>query len=225
MNFRKLHRLINESYDPDDYDGEELDDHIAALERTDTPFRQLDLGGYPHLLIPDRKVVDDDGTVHDRREYVDSMSESNLWHMVGEQMPEVNYWDLDKHESVLYHASPCENKRQILERGIEPRKETRGISNRSTGAAVFASTDNYGLDSYGDCRFEIDLSKMKADGYTPTITQEEPFEEINMKKRLANLLDVGDDYYPEDSLQSEGIWGHTRVIHGDVPARYISPVE
>lgn len=97
------------------------------------------------------------------------------------------------------------------------------MSNRSTGSAVFASWEIDEMGSYGDCVFQIDLGAMKADGYTPDAGGESPLEEIDMQRMLASLIGV-EDFYPEESLHSDGISEDTVVIHGNIPPKYLTLV-
>lgn len=120
----------------------------------------------------------------------------------------------------VYHATPLKNLDNITKNGITPKSETRGINNRGTPAAVFTSDNQNDISNYGDVVLEINVSAMKKDGYTPTVSAEEPLQYAEYKDELASKLgfedyNVGNEYY------SEGIYASTIIFYGIIPPQYI----
>jgi hypothetical protein len=160
-------------------------------------------------------------------EWLDNLSDYDVEMLLPEREEE-SFWDSvpeKENVSFIYHATPRKNVESIKKRGLEPRNETRGISNRSTGDAIFCFTDEdenalSGSGSYGDCVFSIDLGLMKKDGYMPEVTQEESVNICELKRSLAHMIGL-DNYYCE--VESwEGISEDTLIIHGHVPPKYLN---
>jgi hypothetical protein len=119
---------------------------------------------------------------------------------------------------IVYHATTVENAIDILEDGVlEARNETRGLSNRSTGSAVFASELN--PDSiYGEVVFEIQIGNMESDGFTPTVGRELPVEEAMIEETIAQKFEI---YEYRAELDTD-ISRQTIVIYEDIPLEYVS---
>ena len=105
---------------------------------------------------------------------------------------------------------------RIMRDGLNPMNETRGISNKSTGSAVFTSDNPEDTDSYG-VAIEINVGAMQADGYMPYVTQEEPVEEKNAKERMANMVGLEDFNWEVEG----GIYETTYIFHDAIPAKYL----
>jgi len=89
----------------------------------------------------------------------------------------------------LYHETSEDHVDDILEHGIECRNETRGLSNRGVGCAVFTTSNYEGLrGSYGDFVFKIDTEAMKNDGYTPFVKQEPPVVKAENREAIAHHI-------------------------------------
>ena len=99
--------------------------------------------------------------------------------------------------------------------------KTRGISNRSTGAAVFTS-DVPPIAGY-EVVLEIDIGQMKADGKQLSVSKEEPLEEEDAKEALAHKLGI-ENYYGE-SYSSDGLDHGTVIFYGSIPPQYIRVLE
>lgn len=132
-----------------------------------------------------------------------------------------NFWDDLGNNSVVYHATTEENKDSILRNGLGVRDKTRGINNRSTGAAIFTSDNPDDISSYGDVIFAINLSQMKRDGYMPEVSREGPVEEVERLESLAHKIGV-EGFSASESNDSEGLYPSTIIIYSDVPAKYLS---
>lgn len=122
----------------------------------------------------------------------------------------------------LYHGT--NNIESVLQNGLEPKADTRGINNRSTGAAVFASTNPEAVSSYAtDGIVVIDTESMKRNGFTPWVTMEGPLEDVGQLNAIAHA--IGIDYDASNQYSSEGIEEETVVIHDAIPSQYISKFE
>ncbi len=131
------------------------------------------------------------------------------------------FWNDVFPSSTVYHATHSEYAKEIQEKGLRPSNESRGISNRGTGAAVFTSENPDNIDFYGDTIFVINLGDMKRDGYMPNVSREEPIEEAEKRNLIANRIGL-DMFDATHDLQSEGIYGDTVVIYGTIPPKYLS---
>jgi hypothetical protein len=130
------------------------------------------------------------------------------------------FWGPDGEPPPLYHATPTENVESILEEGLGVRCDTRGISNRCTGAAVYTTTElseaEYG--SYGDAIFRIDTAAMQRDGYMPGVALEPDEEERQWREALAHRL--GAEEYVWEIEQ--GMSPNTIVVFGQIPPKYLT---
>jgi len=159
------------------------------------------------------------------REWVESASERP--HEFYEERDEsAEFWDGVGPGAYLYHATEGDNVDSILSTGLEARSDTRGMSNRDIGPAVFAisgeSMDDVhaALDAYGEAVIRIDLGAMKSDGYMPEITGETPLEEADLQESLAH--GIGYEYEAE---RESDYMDDTVAILGDVPPKYLSLYE
>lgn len=137
-------------------------------------------------------------------------------------MPEENFWSTVGQGSKAYHATTEENAEEVKKSGLEPRCETRAISNKYMPCAVFASYNQSSIDAYGDIVFEIDLGLMKADGYIPEVSGEEPLEEAYQRSAIAYKLGFVEDFGSEYVL--EGLDEDTIAIYGHIPPKYLKRI-
>ena len=114
---------------------------------------------------------------------------------------------------ILYHATDSENYESIKQEGLGARAGTRGMSNRSTGAAVFTTANPNEAESgvYGDLVVRIRADKMAKDGVTPFVVEGE------LRSALAHA--VGDEEFVYDYEQ--GISPDTVIIDGSIPPKYL----
>jgi hypothetical protein len=120
----------------------------------------------------------------------------------------------------VYHATQYdEDADAIMVEGIEPRSQSRGISNRSEGAAVYTTTDveETAMGSYGENVFAIDTAAMIKDGYTPYTSQEPDIVEGELRQALAHAIGLNDYVYDYE----HGMSPSTIAIHGHIPAKYL----
>lgn len=184
-----------------------------------------DVGGKRVVIDPDFPSIK---TAYD---WVYSM---DSWKLSGHVEPEdfnAAFWGGRELVSPLYHGvsggrMPNDDKvSKVMVEGLDPRTETRGISNRSTGSAVFATSEQEDAAGYGPAVVEIDVAAMKADGYMPEVSRESPIEEEKMRDRLAWSIGIDDwDNHRYDELASEGIRETTYVFFGKIPSKYLRRV-
>lgn len=129
-----------------------------------------------------------------------------------------DFWDSP---SELYHATTDDNIEDIRTDGLVPMSATRGISNRSVGAAVFTSLNPEVIDSYGDNIFKINTQAMKKDGYTPFVSQEPAFPEAEKINSLLNMYGIDDTY---ETSSYDGMDPDTVIVYGKIPNKYLELV-
>ena len=157
----------------------------------------------------DKKFEDVD--VEDFNRWIYDVDIESIFPQYEEQF-NAEFW---KRPQPLYHATIESNVQSILEHGLGPRNQTRGMSNRGVGDAVF-TTNNYedtAEGSYGDFVFEIDTQKMKAVGNMPLVSQEPDIQENDMRQRLAWML--GFENWQGES--EAGMYDSTIIVHGAIP--------
>lgn len=147
--------------------------------------------------------------------WIESASE-NPEEYYGENVNE-NFWESVGPGSILYHMTSNEYLSSIRKRGLQQRDKTRGLSNRSTGPAVFTSENSEEIEVYGDTLIEIDVWKMKQDGYMPDAEREEVVNEAEIKNALAHAIGL-DDYQAE---HDSDISPTTIIIYGPIPPKYL----
>lgn len=129
------------------------------------------------------------------------------------------FWD---YPTPLYHATNDKYAEAIKKNGLSMMDKTRGISNRSTGAAIFTSTDPDDIGAYGSSVFEIDTSSMKRDGYMPNVSMENPLVYSEMRNSLAHL--IGLDNFIDEGETGDGLSNNTVIMYGNIPAKYLTLV-
>ena len=123
----------------------------------------------------------------------------------------------------LYHGTTEENLDNIRQNGIEPRNQTRGISNRGTGSAVFLSSEPTTAQYHYDVVVEVNVGQMKADNYMPQVGGEEPIEESDQRSSLAWKIGLKDYYFEGDT--SDGLDPETVIFYGAIPPKYLRVFE
>lgn len=146
------------------------------------------------------------------------IEDADLDQYVGESSVSDDFWDSP---SYLFHATDSDNYDYIFEDGLRGSSNSRGLTNRSVGNAVFVSTNPDVIDAYGDLILKIDTKAMKNDNYTPEIGIEPDVEEGERKQSLAYMLGLDDYSYDFET----GIDYDTYIIYGDVPAKYLTVYE
>jgi hypothetical protein len=158
------------------------------------------------------------GTITEAREWVNQLADHELGNYVGYRDFNADFWN-DADGLILYHATDPKNVRSILRKGLSPSSRTRALSNRGMGSAVFSSPSPEAVSSYGDAVFSINVGAMKADGYMPQVSQEEPFEDEEMRSALA--YKIGIDYEVSSEYYSEGLSEDTVAFFDTIPPKYL----
>jgi GNAT superfamily N-acetyltransferase len=208
----------------DDLDSaESVEDVQAALDHYHaTP---LNVAGktFPKVYVTDTHIVEWDGedaypNVTDKTEWVNTAPVKNYFPDYEDRLND-EFWESG---GEVYHATTEENAVEIEASGIEARNITRGLSNRSEGAAVFTTTnlEETAYGSYGDVVFAIDIAAMAKDGYKPYTSQEPDIVEGELRGGLASAVGLTDYEYDYES----GMSPYTVAIHGAIPAKYIKRV-
>jgi len=128
----------------------------------------------------------------------------------------------------LYHFSPSENVAKILRNGLMASSNTRGISNRGVGNAVFCfSVSDNSLEetagrysAYGDALLQIDCAAMKRNGLTPFVSQEPDVVEHEAIQSIAYALGEDFSFDIEDGMDLD-----TVIVYGAIPAKYIKQID
>jgi GNAT superfamily N-acetyltransferase len=227
--YKNIERLHSQGILDDIEESHNHEELIRTLNRHRVSWKEVNLQEYSIIIFLFGKkhyVIDDFEypSPKEAHDWIWGTSDSNLDSYLTSKDYSSSFWDDVTKGSVVYHATEEENKELILKNGLLPMDKSRGINNRSTGAAVFCSFNPHEIASYGDTIFEINLGAMKQDGYMPNTSQEIQFEEAEKRNSLAHLLGV-DDFYADDGLSSDGISGETIIIYGKIPAKYLKVLE
>lgn len=136
-----------------------------------------------------------------------------------------DFWRSIGPRSKVWHNTIEDRWEEIEESGeLRVARETRGITNRSTNAAIFVTTnpDEAAYGTYGPVELEIDLYAMKRDRYMPMVVEEEPVVEQRYRDALAHLLDI--ELY-DSHINMDGISYDTLIIYDDIPLKYIERID
>jgi hypothetical protein len=173
------------------------------------------------------KIVEGDRdtfTAYTPEEWMRSTTAENIIEEIAGKIEE--RIDRDYHESPgkLWHATDAENIESIMRDGLRAENQSRGLTNRSVGMAIF-TTDDRSLvsDAYGDTVLEIDLSGMQRDGIRWAVSQEPSVSLYEAESALAHMLDL-DDYSPDNT--SDGADDPSTIILyvAVVPPKYLRVV-
>lgn len=132
-----------------------------------------------------------------------------------------NFWDEIGDGTFVYHATDEKYVQSIMKKGLLTMDKTRGMTNRSTGPAVFTSFSHESIDAYGGVVIKIDLGAMKRDGYMPETSSEEPLQAAELREALAYKLGI-QDFNARDGVDSDGLSEDTVIIYGNIPPKYLS---
>jgi hypothetical protein len=219
----------DEDHDLDDVDEATLFALLAMQAKADPSFKYEDHVGPPRLVTAGDRVFEQTGEE-------DGVAVFGHWSTAGDFLADVRmsdrfhefYGDSEgrfneefwEYPVPLYHGT--DDLEGVLAEGINPMSETRGISNRSVGAAVFTSLNDGVADQYGSGTdggvVMIDTEAMKRDGYTPFVSQEPEVLEEELSAALMHRLGQQYDIEYSDS----GMDPDTVVIDGRVPKQYLT---
>lgn len=200
--------------------AESSDDVQKALDKAGAIPLRVAGKDVPDVFITENYVVEWDGedkypSYRKKDDWVERVDPSDYFPDYEDNLNK-EFWDSG---GEVYHATTEENADEIEKHGIEARNRTRGLSNRSTGSAVFTTTDieDTAIGSYGDEVFAIDTGAMKRDKYTPYTAQEPDVVEAELRSALAWALGI-QNYEPE---REYGMDPTTVAIFGNIPAKYV----
>lgn len=131
------------------------------------------------------------------------------------------FWNEVHQGEKVYHGTTKENVSKIMKQGILPTNETRGLSNRHTGPAVFTSM-NPDSTGYYAVTIEIAVDAMKADGYMPKASKEDAIQEADLYESLARKIGL-EEYFHEVSDSS--LDPETVIFYGAIPPKYLKVIE
>lgn len=174
-----------------------------------------------NTLKINRKIfILDAGSIEDANTWLTNLNDMYLDEYYPPKDFNQEFWSGIGQGYVLYHATSNENLQSILKKGLRAENRTRGLSNRGMGNAVFTSPEPTSIDSYGDTVLEINVGAMKADGYMPSVSREEPFDAEEIKGAIAHRLGMED--WIGGEFGSEGLAEDTVAFFGPIPAKYLS---
>lgn len=166
------------------------------------------------------KYIIEDGFLKNAFNWIYDLNDWELQKYIPKKDFSETFWENPKFD-VLYHATKEENVQEILQNGLRLENKTRGISNRGMGKAIFTSSDETQIDHYGAHVVEINVSKMKQDGYMPEVSKESVFEPEELRTEIAQRIQL--EYKPKD-YSNEGLSDETIVFWGEIPAKYLKLV-
>lgn len=199
-----------------------MDEAQLDITERETPTGHILIRANDHVFeSADGETFDHYAEVYD---FLDSVVQGDYRceELLGDEEDRFNaeFWE---NPGPLYHGTS--ELEAVLEDGLETRSDSRGYSNRSVGAAVFATEEYEVARGYA---YEpdpgvvmIDTDAMKRDGYTPFVSQEPDIVMYECVERLKHMLD--DESYVVD-IES-GMDPATVIIHGEVPAKYLTVEE
>jgi len=152
----------------------------------------------------------------DAREWIYKVGD-NAWQYLDFVDYNKEFWDNVSEGDFVYHGTNEENIEDIKREGLIPMYGTRGISNRMTGPAIFASPTAEIAENYYPIVIEINLGKMKADRYFPRVGREEPIEKAEASEVLANKIGL-ENFYSE---YEEGLDPETVIFYDSIPLKYL----
>lgn len=120
---------------------------------------------------------------------------------------------------VLYHGTSEDNVADILENGLLPKNDTRGMSNRHIGSSVFLTSEREVADDYGGAVLAINFEAMWKDGVRGQVEVEPDVAENWLRSSVASILDT--EYTSE--LES-GMDENTYIYFSHIDPKYIQQI-
>ena len=174
---------------------------------------------YLVIQIGDEEYIVDNfefPSLKEAQDYIANLSDMEVYSLVGHLQKNITINDLPE---IVYHATTSDRLDKIKKKGLEARCETRGISNRSAGCGVFTSINPETINSYGDTIIEINVEKMRQDGFNIEVEEEEPLQDEELKEIFASKLEV--NYIP-DEFYSDALSYDTIIFKGNIPPKYLN---
>ena len=183
------------------------------------------------FLVDDKVITidDDDFSVQDPEEWVSDQMESyngsGIKDKVEELLVEKFNNDFQEYPGTLFHSTPNKNLEAIMKSGLQAESQTRGLTNRGVGAAIFTydNEESTMTGSYGDTVLAIDCEAMKRDGLEFYVEQEPAVTENETAGILASA--VGADNFNWEAGGDGADDPATVILHiGVVPPKYLRVV-
>jgi hypothetical protein len=209
-----------------EYDVKNYGDLVRVLNAYDINWKKIDFPKADSIIklqYNNKEYIIDDidyPSLKDVKQWIYGIYDHNLDDYIPSQDFNKLFWEDVTNGSRVYHATSERYKDSILKDGLKVMDKTRGINNRSTGNAIFTSENPDDIDSYGNVVFEIDLGKMKSDGYTPNVSKEGPIESSEQRNSLAHKVGI-DDMDFSSEYDSEGLYPTTIIFYNNIPAKYL----
>jgi hypothetical protein len=171
------------------------------------------------LETPKGKMVLEGSSLYEPQEWIENL---DTYGKLDDYIKPIDHnTDFWSDPGLVYHGTTEENWEIIKKRGLEPRYETRGLSNRNIGPSVFTSPQAEIAENSYEVVIEINAEQMKRNGYMPFVGREEPIEEAELKEAIASRLGI-EDYYSE---YEQGLDAETVIFYGKIPAKYLKRVK
>jgi uncharacterized protein YjbI with pentapeptide repeats len=182
------------------------------------------------FLVDDKVVTidGDDFSVQDPEEWVSDQMESmrsNFKDKVEGLLTERFNNDFQEYPGTLFHSTPNKNLGAIMKQGLRAESQTRGLTNRGVGAAIFTydNEESTMTGSYGDTVLAIDCKAMKRDGLEFYVEQEPAVTENETAGVLASAVSANDFYWEAGGDGADD--PATVILHIDrVPPKYLRVV-
>lgn len=164
-------------------------------------------------LVGDHTVVEWDGkdaypTAEDRNDWLARADVESLFPDYADEFNN-DFWASGRQ---VYHATTATNADAIMQEGLNAASNTRGISNRSVGDAIYVTTnpDEARDGSYGDTILTINTKALAEDRGRLYASEEPDVADAYMRTALAHQLGV-DSYEPDTE---RGMSPDTVVLRG-----------
>jgi uncharacterized short protein YbdD (DUF466 family) len=144
---------------------------------------------------------------------------------IAEKIEEQFNADFHDYPGTLYHVTDSDNVESILADGLEASSRSRGLTNRSVGAAIFTFDSLDAIDdAYGDAVLAIDVAAMQRDGINYHVSQEPSVSKYEADSLLAAVVGA-QDYEPY--VEHDGADNPATVILyvGNVPPKYLKEAQ
>lgn len=213
-----------------DWDLEE--DEIEEVKKRLEKYEKVEIPVL-HQVLDDTYVVDrhvvtvdgDDVEVDEMNDWLTSQGDSFGWFdKIADALAERFNIEFAEEPAVLYHVTPKKNLPSIMKKGLLPQSQSRGLTNRSIGNAIFTVDDpDFTSDSYGDTILEIDVPAMKRDGVHFSVEKEPAVFEKEAAEALAWALGAEDFYWEVGGDGADD--PATVILYAEVDPKYLKVVD
>lgn len=124
----------------------------------------------------------------------------------------------------LYHGTT--DLEGVMASELEARSESRGITNRHVGDAVFTSVDADKAEEYAHGRgggvLKIDTRAMKRDGFRPFVAEEPDARDERLRGGVAHALQID---WQLESMDPGAADPDTVIVFASIPTKYLTPLK